>query len=464
MTCLNLRPLRLRLAAWLALAVSFGNVASAVAQGLPIIRDTEIEEILRGYAKPVLEAGGIPPESVTILLINDNSINAFVTQGNAMFMHTGLLLASKSSNEVIGVMAHETGHIVGGHAVTFSDSVANASTAAILATLLGVAAGVASGNADVGLAAVLGGQASAQRLLFAFSRGQESQADQFALRALEQTEQSPQGLYDFFSLLAGQELLITDSQDPYVRTHPLTRERMTTVEYAVQNSPFSGKPADPENERLHRRLVAKLFAFLKPQMTTFQKYPESDKSPEARYAQSIAYYRRGQVKESLPLIDGLIAETPNDPYYWELKGQMLLENSRVEDAVVALREASRLKPDAPLIRVLMAHAMIETGNPDHAKETQATLEAALRKDPDDAFAWDLMAKSYLISGDKGMSGYAAAERALLTGDFGNVVRYTQEAEQFLEKGTPTWYRLQDIKITAQNYLQEFMEKRRGRQR
>jgi len=431
---------------------------------MPIIRDTEIEEILKQWATPVLEAGNIPPQSVPILMINDSSINAFVTQGQAMFFHTGLLLASKSSNEVIGVMAHETGHIVGGHAVTFSDKIADASTAALLATLLGVAAGVASGNADVGLAAVLGGQASAQRLLFAFSRGQESQADQFALRALEQTQQSPRGLYEFFNLLSGQELLITDSQDPYVRTHPLTRERMTTVEHAVQNSPFADTPANPAFERQHRRLIAKLFAFLKPQMTTFQKYPESDTSPEARYAQSIAFYRRGQIKEALPIIDGLIKETPDDPYYWELKGQMLLENTRVEDAVVALREAARLKPEAPLIRVLMAHAMIETGNPEHAKEAQDTLAAALRVDPEDPFAWDLTAKAHLISGDKGMAAYAAAERALLTGDFGDVVRYTQEAEENLEKGTPTWYRLQDIKLTAQNYLQEFMEKQRGRQR
>lgn len=431
---------------------------------MPIIRDTEIEEILKGYGRPVFEAGHIPPEAVNILMINDSSINAFVTQGNQMYIHTGLLLASKSSNEIIGVMAHETGHIVGGHAVTFSDKVATASTAAILATLIGVAAGVASGNPDVGMAAVLGGQASAQRLLFAFSRGQESQADQFALRALEETQQSPQGLYNFFNLLSGQELLITDNQDPYIRTHPLTRERMTAVEFAVQNSPYANKPPDPEAERLHRRLVAKLFAFLKPQMTTFQKYPESNKSPEARYAQSIAFYRRGQVKEALPLIDGLIKETPNDPYYWELKGQMLLENSRVEDAVVALREASHLKPDAPLIKVLMGHAMVESGNPDHAKEAQATLADALRYDPEDPFAWDLAAKSYLLSGDVGMSAYAAAERALLTGDFGDVVRYSREAEEKLEKGTPTWYRLQDIKVRAQNYLQEFMEKRRGRQR
>lgn len=449
--------------ALLASAIIVGLIGSAApvsAQGLSIIRDTEIENTLNAYGKPLFEAGGLPPESITIRMINDDSINAFVTQGNQMYFHTGLLLAAKNSNEVIGVLAHETGHIVGGHAVTFSDNISAASTTALLATLLGVVAGVASGNPDVGMAMALGGQGSAMRMLFAFSRGQESSADQFAIRALNETEQSPKGLYEFFNRLAGQELLISDRQDPYVRTHPLTRERMSTVRNAVDVSPFAGKPSDPMLDREHDRMIAKLFAFLKPQITTLQKYPETDKSPNARYAQSIAYYRRGQLDKALPLIDGLLEEFPNDPYFWELKGQMLLENSRVAESVKAYRESVKLLPTAPLILISMAHAMVETGDPTYAKEAQAALEIALRYDSNDPFAWDLAAKSYLQSDQPGLSAYAAAERALLLGQFGDVVRYSREAERLLEKDTPTWYRLQDIKVTAQNYLQEMMDKRR----
>ena len=259
-----------------AVAFTFGSPTLLVAQGLNIIRDAEIEAILADWARPGLVAGGIVPESVTIRLINDDSINAFVTRGNAMFMHTGLILAAKNSNEVIGVMAHETGHIVGGHAVTFGDSIAAASTTALLATLLGVAAGAVSGNPDLGMAVMLGGQGSAQRMLFTFSRGQESSADQYAIRALQDTQQSPKGLYSFFNRLSGQELLISDRQDPYVRTHPLTRERMSAVNFAVENSPFKDKPDDPVAEAQFRRMTAKLFSFLKPQMTTFQIYPEAN--------------------------------------------------------------------------------------------------------------------------------------------------------------------------------------------
>ncbi|MDX2142830.1 MAG: M48 family metalloprotease [Rhodospirillaceae bacterium] len=425
-----------------------------------IIRDTEIEATLRAYGKPLFEAGGLPPESITIRMVADDSLNAFVTQGNQMYFHTGLLLAAKNSNEVIGVMAHETGHIVAGHAVSFGEGMAQASTTALLATLLGVAAGVATGNPDVGVAMALGGQSSAMRMLFAFTRGQESSADQFALRALQQTEQSPRGLYEFFNRLSGQELLITDRQDPYVRTHPLTRERMDSVKFGLQTSPFAAKPPDPDLERQHKRMVAKLFAYLKPQLTTFQRFPETDKSPEARYAQSIAFYRRGQLPQALPLIDGLIAEFPQDPYYWELKGQMLLESGRIDESITAFRESLKLLPDAPLLQVMMAHGMVESADPAYQPEAQAALTKALRQDPEDPFAWDLLAKSYLASDQPGLSAYAASERALLTGQFGDVVRYSREAEKYLEKGTPTWYRLQDIKVTAQNYLQEMLEKRR----
>jgi predicted Zn-dependent protease len=433
---------------------------TARAQELSLIRDTEIEKLLHEYGKPVFEYGHIPPDAVRITLIQDDSINAFVTQGNNMFINTGLLLRAKNSNEVIGVMAHETGHIVGGHAVTFADSMAAAGTAQILATLLGVAAGVAAKSPDVGMAVMLGGQGTAFRQLLSFSRDQESRADQFALKALYATHQSPKGLYDFFARLSGQELLITDRQDPYVRTHPLTRERMDTVDQAVKTSPYTNAPLDPVREQNHRRMVAKLFAFLKPQITTLQRYPEKDKSIEARYARSIAYFRRGQIDKAVPLIDGLIAEMPKDPYFWELKGQMMFETGHLEESVAAYRESVRLLPDAPLNQVSMAHAMVETANPAYAKEAQQALMTSLASEPENPFAWDLLAKSYLQSHEQGMSAYAAAERALMLGQYQEVIRYSKEAEKDLKKATPTWYRLQDLRVTAQNELRDVIDRRR----
>jgi predicted Zn-dependent protease len=447
---------------FLLAAFSLNTVAigPAFAQGMSLIRDTEIEDIIDAYANPIFEAAEIPPNTVRIRIIADDSLNAFVTNGNRMFLNTGTLMAANSSSEVIGVIAHETGHIVGGHAVTFGDQMEAALRTTLLTTLLGVAAGVATGNSDLGMAVALGGQGTAQRQFLAFNRGQESAADQFALTALDETQQSAAGLYQFFDRISGQELLITDRQDPYIRTHPLTRDRMATIRGHLEASPWSDTPPDPDLEAKHQRMVAKLYSFLKPHINTLRKYPESDLSVPARYARSVAHYRRGRLDLSVPLIDGLIEEYPDDPYFWELKGQMLFENGRVEEGIQAYREANRLLPFAPLILVSMAHAMVESGDPKYVDETQNALRIALQRDPTDIFAWDLSAKSYAINNQAGMSAYAAAERALLTGQLGEVVRYVRRAEEEIPSGTPIWVRLQDIKAVTRNYMDEMQNRRR----
>ncbi len=449
-----------RIFAWLAAVSLPWHYGPAFAQSL--IRDTEIESTIQAYADPIFKVAGLPPELITIRIIADNSLNAFVVPGNRMFIHTGTLMAANESAAVIGVIAHETGHIVGGHTITFSDQMEAALTTTLLTTLLGVAAGIATGNTDLGMAVALGGQGTAQRQILAFSRGNESSADQFALKALDESQQSAVGLYRFFERISGQELLITDRQDPYVRTHPLTRSRMATIRAHIEQSPYSDTPPDPELEERHQRMVAKLYSFLKPQRSTLQKYPESDSSLPARYARSVAHYRRGRLDLSVPLIDGLIAERPNDPYFWELKGQMLFENGRLPEAIEAYQVSQEYLPFAPLILVAMAHAMVESGDPTYASATQDALRIALQEDPTDVFAWNLSAKSYAINDQPGLSAYAAAERALLLGQFGDVVRYTRKAESDLVTGTPVWVRLQDIKVVARNYMEDMRDRRRRR--
>lgn len=424
------------------------------------LSDTEIGATLQAYARPLLEAGGMRPDEVQIGMMVDDSINAFATQGNRIFFNTGLLLRAENANEVIGVMAHEIGHIAAGHVVMVASDMAAPNAISLLSTLLGVAVGVASGNPEAGMAVMMGGQRAAIGSYLSFSRGQEARADQFALKVLNDTQQSARGLRDFFERLAGEELLVTDNQDPYVRSHPLNSDRRSAIEAAMVSSAYTNAPLDPELERQHRRMKAKLFAFLKPQITTFQRYPSTDKSIEARYARAIAYYRRGQFDQALPLVDGLIAETPKDPYFWQIKGDMQLSRAKVEDAIVAYREALKHLPEAPEILSALAHAAVESGKPEYAGEAQDALKRALLIDPENAGAWDLLARSYAQNDQPGLSAYAASERAILLGQFGDVARYSTQAEKLLEKDTPTWYRLQDIKILAQNYMREMRDKRR----
>lgn len=447
------------LAAVALLGVSRPTLAQTFSPGT-VLEDTEIGITLQAYAKPLMIAGGLPPGSIAIRMVVDDSINAFATQGNNIYFHTGLLLRAKNSNEVIGVMAHEIGHIAAGHVVMVASDMAAPNAISLLATLLGVAVGVASGNPEAGMAVMMGGQRAALGSFFSFSRGQESRADQFAIRVLNESHQSTKGLRDFFERLQGEELLVTANRDPYWGTHPVNRDRMSTIEGNMQTSPYTNVPLDPELERQHRRMIAKLFAFIKPQITTLQRYPVTDKSVEARYARAIAYYRRGQFDKAFPEVDNLLAELPDDPFFWQIKGDMNMSRAKVEDAIIAYRESLKRMPDAPEILTALAHAAVESGNPEHAKEAQAALKHALNLDAENPGAWDLLARSYSQSNETGLSAYAAAERAILLGDFGDVARYSLQAEKLLEKDTPTWYRLQDIKVLAQNYLREMKEKRR----
>lgn len=425
-----------------------------------LLSDTEIEATLADYARPILLAGGMAPDSLKIAMVVDDSINASATSGNRVFFHTGLLLKADNSNEVIGVLAHEIGHIAGGHIVTASDGAAAPTAISLLATLLGVAAGVAAGSPDLGIALMMGGQRAAIGEYLSFSRGVESRADQFALQALEGSKQSAEGLYTFFNRLAGEELLITDRADPYVRTHPLSRERMATIRAAVDRSQYRAFKPDPAFEEKHQRMVAKLYAFLKPQYATLQRYPETDASVPARYARAIAYYRRGLFDKSIPIVDGLLKDRPQDPFFWQIKGDMQLSRAKPDDAIVAYREALKYMPKATEILNAKAHAMVESGDLAYSAEAEETLKRSAALDPENAYTWDLLARSYSLAGNQGMSAYAAAEKAILIGQFGDVARYTLQADKLLEKGTPTWYRLQDIKIVAQNYMREMKERRR----
>lgn len=582
------------------LATSAGVHAQDFGTGT-VLSDTEIEATLQAYARPLAIAGGMSPDVLKINLLVDDSINASATSGNQMFFNTGLILKADNSNEVIGVMAHEIGHIAGGHIVTASDGAAAPNAISLLSTLLGVAAGVAAGSPDLGIALMMGGQRAAIGEYLSFSRGVESRADQFALKVLEGSGQSAEGLYAFFDRLAGEELLITDRGDPYVRTHPMSRDRMETIRAAINRSsvkPASARakqeaplaqagdtiaitsdaagvelkavikadlarmgfkvndlgtadgtaadfgdavnkaveagqakagvivagagyrtvttnrrpgvrtavvqderaaraarqednanvlalnarvmPADDARammksflgtsfdadrdevdlEERHKRMVAKLFAFLKPQLATLQRYPETDTSIWARYARTIAYYRRGQFDKAIPIVDDLLKDRPHDPFFWQIKGDMQLSRSKTADAIEAYREALKYMPNAPEILNAKVHAMVESGDLNYSAEAEETLKRSTALDPENAYTWDLMARSYALAGNQGMSAYAAAEKAMLIGQFGDVARYTMQADKLLEKGTPTWYRLQDIKISAQNYMRDMKERRR----
>ncbi|WP_363928323.1 M48 family metalloprotease [Thalassospira sp.] len=418
--------------------------STVFAQGRSFIRDTEIEETLRMYATPIFRAAGLDPNGVSIYIVSDNSLNAFVAGGQKLFINTGLLLKAETPEQVIGVVAHETGHISGGHLSRVHDQLRNASAISILSTIAGVAAGVAAGRSDVGTAAILGGQNVATRNFLAYSRTQESSADQAGVKYLTEAGISSRGMMEFMETLEGQELLSTASQDPYLRSHPLTVERVDFLENYVANSPLKDAKVSPELYERHARMRAKLFAFTNHIQNTMRTYPESDTSIPARYARSIAYYRDSQLEPALEIIEGLIVDEPSNPYFEELKGQILLEFGRARDAIPPLQQATDLSNGAPLIRLLLAHAMIETGDEAYLAPAKENLIGVLSRERGNASAWRFRAIIENRLGNEGEASLSQAEYSLLTGDRQAASYHAVQADRKLEKGTATWLRAQDI--------------------
>jgi predicted Zn-dependent protease len=412
--------------------------------GLGLIRDAEIENTIRAYASPLFDAAGLDPDAVNVYLIQDKALNAFVAGGQNIFVTTGLLMRAENSLQVIGVIAHETGHIAGGHLARMADELRGASNQALIAQILGVLIAVGTGQGGAAVAVGAGGIHLAERTLLQYSRVQEQAADQAALQYLDRTRQSARGMAEFFDILGDQELLSAARQDPYVLTHPLTRDRAEFVRNHVAKSPNSGVAANPRFEEMFRRMRAKLVGFVEPVARTQQAYPDKDASLPARYARAIALYRAARLDAAVPLVDGLIAEEPKNPYFHELKGQMLFETGKVKEALAPYVESVRLAPNEPLLRTSLAHVQIELNDPALEHEALRNLMAALQKDTANPTAWRLAATAYGRNGDLGMSALSLAEFNLLTGKPVDARGQAIRAKRLLKEGSPGWLRAEDI--------------------
>lgn len=421
------------------------SLAQAQNRGPMLIRDTEIEGIIKEWAEPIIKAADLDPEAVNIVLVSDDGLNAFVAGGANIFLYSGLLSRSESASEVLGVIAHELGHIRGGHLVRTRGAMGNASMEALLGTLAGIGAAVLTGEGQLGAAISSGAQSMAISRFLSFSRVQESSADQAALSYFEKAEMSPNGLISFMRTLENQELLPAGQQVEYVRTHPLTRNRVDALENGAARNPHRDRPEPAEWAGMHARMKAKLAGFLKPEQVAWD-YDRNDQAIEARYAHAIAAYRQNRVEEALRLTDGLIQTEPENSFFYELKGQMLVDFGRVAEALPYYKQALDLEPQAALIRASYAHAMIESAGRDESRLREAVnhLQRAAREEPRIPRTHRLLATAYGRLEQDAMARLHLAEEAFLRRDLPYAKRQAQAALQELDEGAPPAVRAQDI--------------------
>lgn len=417
----------------------------AFAQGSrAFIRDAEIETIIRSFAVPLFAAAGLNPSSVSIRLVQDKALNAFVAGGQNIFIHTGLIIDSEGPDALIGVIAHETGHIEGGHLSRTRSAINDAGAIQLIGTLLGVVAGAAAGSSELGQAIIVGSQGAGQRTFMKYSRTQESAADQAAMRLLDATERSAVGLVGFLGQLSGQSALSTRLQDPYVQSHPLSSDRINALTHHVGESENSKKVASDAETLAHARMVAKLYGFIEPLNKVLRRYPETDKSFAARYARAIAYYRKPDLARAMGLIDALILEAPRDPYLYELKGQMLFEHARAAEALIAYRKAYQLAPGEDLIAVELARVELEMDDPALLDSAIKHFNAAVKLGGASSFIWRQLGIAYGRKGDMGLSALALAEAELRMGQLVNAEYQASRAQDLLPEGTSTHLQAQDI--------------------
>jgi predicted Zn-dependent protease len=435
----------LRAVALAATLAASGGLLPQAQAATTLIRDAEIESDIRALSAPIWRVGGLEPTDVAVYLVHDNQLNSFVTGGQAIYFHTGLLLRAENSNQLLGVIAHETGHITGGHLARSREAVRNANIEMMIAMALGAAASVAGRSG----AALLVAAGVAERSLQQFSVAQEATADHAALNMLDRACQSARGLLRFFEILQSNEMLAGDRRDAWGRTHPLTAQRIQYIRDHVERARCSNAPEPPDAAGRLRRIQVKLRAFLDPPANTLAGFPESDNSALARYARAIAYYRVPDLARALPAIDGLIRDFPDNPYYRELKGQMLFENGRVREAIRPYEEAVRLAPGAPLLRIALSQAYIESGDSALNKRAIAYLNDASREEGRDAQVWRLLATAYGRDNQIGMAALSLAEQALALRSRQTAIQQATRARQLLPRNSSAHQRAEDIHREAE---------------
>ncbi len=417
----------------------------AAAQGP--IRDSEIEAVVKDWSYPIFEAAGLRAQDVDLYVINDRSMNAFVTRGQKMFLHTGIILNAQSPNELKGVIAHETGHMADGHLIRSDDAIAKASRPIFLTMGLGILAAIA-GAPDAGMALLSSAQQFGAVTFFAHSRVQEAAADQAAAKYMEATGQSGEGLLRFFERFRMQEVLSGAKRFPYFLNHPLSSDRITALQRRVTASPYRNTLDSPEE--LHRlaMIKAKIIGFLELPETTFNLYPETDTSQPARYARAIANHHAASTAKALVQIAQLVEEEPENPFFNELYGQILFESGQALNSLRYHQRSVDLRPDAPLLRLNLAQAQIATDTTQNIEDAIVQLKAVLGLENDNSFAWYQLSVAYERQGKIPQAKLATAEQAYANGNYGRAIAFAQRAIVDLEQGTPEWRRANDITLVV----------------
>jgi predicted Zn-dependent protease len=446
----------------LVLGLASARPAAAADEGPSILRDAETEALFRDVAAPLVEAANLDNKSVKVVLIRDDEINAFVAGSQNVYVNSGLMTSSDNVNQLQAVIAHELGHVAGGHAIRMGEGVREA-TGISLATIVLGAIAIAAGAPEAGMGLLAMGQRAALGQFLAFTRAQETSADLAGVKYLSAAGISGKGSLEFFKKLQNQEYrLAIYATDSYERTHPLSSERISILENLYKKDPAWDRPSDPQLEARFQRVRAKLLGFVNSRQA-INKYPESDQTVPAHYARAYAYHLGAYPEKALSEAEALLKTNPHDPYFLELKGQILLESGRPAEAIAPLREATERSGRSPLIASMLGHALISTEDSKNYAEAKTILKTAVAVDNENPVAWYQLGMIYGQEGDTPRAALATAERNNLEGNPKLALASAEMAMRGIPAGSPDYLRAQDIAMVSRTELKKDKKGNRDRE-
>lgn len=438
--------------ALLALAIAATGIlpASAQSRGVPIVRDAEIEALVADYAAPILKAAKLGGRGVRIILVNSQSFNAFV-DGRRIFINTGAIMQAETPNEIIGVIAHETGHLAGGHQDRLREQLSRARTMAVIGALLGVGAGVAgaaagsSSAAGAGGGIALGSTEMAMRTLLSYQRTEEMTADRMAVNYLNATGQSTKGMLDTFQRFASALSLSGTQIDQYRISHPLPRERIANLEELAKKSPYFNKTDSAVLQQRHDMARAKIAAYSGNMGALQRMFRSNPGGIAARYGNAITTYLNGSARSALPKFDALIKEQPKNPYFYEMRGEVLIKANDAAGAAKAFQKAVSLDPrKSPLLRMSYGRALMLTGGKANMPTAIKEIRAGIASDPEFPGGYGYLAQAYGQQGDMARADLATADQNYYSGNIQQAKIFAIRAQKQMKSGTPDWLRAQDI--------------------
>ncbi len=430
------------LGVWLSLT-TLANPAHAVS----LIRDADIENALDELAAPILRAAGLNPNRTRILVVNDSGLNAFVISNDVIFLHSGLLLRLESAAQVQAVIAHEAAHIANGHISRRLTNLRGSRNAAGFGMALALAVALASDNPRAAAGVAAGSAGAAQRQFFAHTRAEESAADQSSIRFLLAAGVNPQGAIEVMDMFRGQEALSVSRQDPHARTHPLTSDRIRALRGLVAANP-GNTATDPNADFWFARAQGKLSAFVQNPGWTLRRV-RGDNSPIGVMRRAVALHRQADANGAIQAMQALLQQYPNDAYWHELFGQILLESRQPAAAAQSYRNAVSLNGNEPLILGGYGRALLALNTNNSNTEAVRVLERARALDAQSSAVLRDLGQAYARTGQPGLASLVTAERYALQGRMDDAIVHARRAADRLPRGSASWQRAQDVLSAAQ---------------